>query len=141
VTVAAIIVAALLLSLFISFIAAIVHSSLNDVFRATEIWVALIASLVIVFVAFPKFQRSKDRAFLFLAIGALSFAYTATWSLLVSIKTPFVAIKWTRTSAEVYSVMRYVVHVAGYISYAWGVILIARRPGLRNADAPNHAAQ
>jgi hypothetical protein len=137
--VAAIFVAALLLTLFISFILGLVHSSLNNALRATELWVGLIANLVIVFVTFPKFQRTKDRAFLFLAIGALSFAYVTIWSLLLGIKTPFVAITWTRTSAELYSAMRFVVEVTGLISYMWGVVLIARRPSVRNADAPNQA--
>ena len=134
---AAIVVGALILLLFISFIASLVHSPLNTIFSAADGWAALIANLVVVFTAFPIFRLTKDRAFLFLAVGALAFAYGALWSLLLGIQPPVVApMRWSQGGVQLYYSMRHVVDIIGVTSYAYGVILLARHRRPSSADKP-----
>jgi len=131
----AIVVGALLLLLFISSVATMFHSSLYSVLSAADRWATLIANLVVVFVTFPAFRVTKDRAFLFLAIGALSFAYGTLFALLVGIKPPVVSpMKWSHTDVQLYYVMRCAVDVVGLTSYVWGVALVTRRARLRHAE-------
>lgn len=129
-----IVLSVLVLLLFVSFVASLGHSSLYNALSALDRWASLIGNLVVVFVTFPVFRRTKDRAFLFLAVGALCFAYSVLWSLLFGIQPPVVApVKWTYTSVQIYYVMRYAVHIIGLASYTWGVTLLARRSRLRSA--------
>jgi hypothetical protein len=131
----AIVVGPLLLLLFVSFIASLVHSPLYTIFSAADRWATLVANLVVVFATFPMFRLTKDRAFLFLAVGALSFAYGALWSLLVGMKPPVVApMKWSQAGVQLYYAMRHVVDIIGLASYTSGVVLVARHWRPRSAD-------
>jgi hypothetical protein len=125
---AAIVVGALLLLLFISFLASIFSSSLHSVLSGAEHWAAIIANLLVTFVAFPAFRRTKDRAFLFLAVAALCFAYLSLFSLLLGINPPVRAPqRWSHTEAQLYYAMHSAVYIIGLASYAFGITLLARR--------------
>ena len=122
------VLAILLLLLFISFVASIFHSSLYDVVSGAERWADIIANLVVMFVAFPAFRITKDRAFLLLAIGALCFAYGTLFSLLLGVKPPAITPrKWSHIEVQLYYGSRCAIDIIGLVCYAWGITLFARR--------------
>jgi len=116
-----------MLLLVATFIYTAVHASLLGTFRDGERLAELFANLFVAFYAFPAFTRSKDRAFLFLAFGAVCFAYGALFSLLLGVRPPATAWHASRAQAQWYYATRYAADVVGLILYAWGASSLARR--------------
>ena len=125
---AGVVVGVLLLLLFISFLASIFRSSLFSALSGAEHWATIIANLIVTFVAFPAFRKTKDRAFLFLAVAALCFAYESLFSLLIGMKPPVrTPQRWSHTEAQLYYAMHSAVFIIGLASYALGITLLVRR--------------
>jgi hypothetical protein len=132
---ALIVVAGLILLLFTGFIASAFHAPLFNTLRGIEWFTSLFANMVVVFYSFPAYTRTKNRAFLCLALAALSFAYGALFTLVLGVRPPATAWHVSHLQGQWYYATRYVTGTVGVILYAYGVASLARRG--RGSRAPN----
>jgi hypothetical protein len=125
--VSAALIAALVLLLVGTFIYTAFYSSLLGTLRDAGRLATFLCNLFVVFYAFPAFLRTKDRAFLCIAIAALSFGYSALFSILLGVGPPATARHTSHSEAEWYYAARYITDLAGLVLYAYGIISLARR--------------
>jgi hypothetical protein len=123
---AVLLLTALLLLLLISSILDVWRAPLLRVLHVAEYWAALIANSIVIFYAFPTFKRTRNRAFLYLGLAALSSAYGVIFTLLFGIGPPFSAAHWSRSDLHFYYAIRYIVYIVGVGLYARGIMLLAR---------------
>jgi hypothetical protein len=115
---------ALILILFISYVVAAFEKPSFAIVGSAERWAYFAANLVVACYCFPAFRASKQRAFLYLAFAALSFAYGALFSLLLGPRLPSPA---SRAHLLLYYGGRHFVETLGLVLYAVGVVSLARR--------------
>ena len=125
--VSATLIAALVFLLVGNFIYTAFHSSLLGTLRDAARLTTFLSNLLVVFYAFPAFLRTKDRAFLCIAIAALSFGYSALFSILLGVGPPATARHTSHSEAEWYYAARYITDLAGLVLYAYGILSLARR--------------
>jgi hypothetical protein len=86
----------------------------------------LFANLAVSFYCFAAFSTTKKRAFLWIAFAALSFGYSALFTLLLGVRPPATAWDVNRSGAAWYYGTRYIADLLGVCLYAYGVISLAR---------------
>ena len=123
---AGVLVGGLIVLLFVCSIIGTPETPLLARFSAIDRWTGFFANLIVVLYVFPTFKLTKDRAFLYLGFGALSFAYGALFSLLFGIRPPTTDGSLAHAQAQLYYATRYFADIIGLALYAWGVILLAR---------------
>lgn len=118
----------LILLLFVSSLIGTKDTPLLARFSAIDRWAGFFANLVVVFYVFPTFRLTKERAFLYLGFGALSFAYGALFSMLFGIRLPTTAAAGSFAHAQIqfYFATRYFADIIGVALYAYGIVLLAR---------------
>jgi hypothetical protein len=129
-----VLVGGLIVLMFVSSIIGTPDTPLLARFSAIDRWASFFANLVVVFYAFPTFNLTKDRAFLYLGFGALGFAYGALFSLLFGIRPPTTGSSLAHAQIQLYYATRYFADMIGLALYAWGVILLARTARRRKPE-------
>jgi hypothetical protein len=120
---AGMIVGALILLLFITYIAFWFQKPSLRIIGSVERWAYFIANLIVACYCFPAFKASRQRAFLYLAFAALSFAYGALFTLLFGPRLPSGT---SHVHLLVYYGGQHFVETVGLVLYAVGVISLAR---------------
>jgi hypothetical protein len=120
------ILAAVVLLLVAAFVLTAFHASALTTLDAAVHLIALFANSAISFYAFAAFRVTKNRAFLSIAFAALTFGYSALFSLLLGVRPPATAWHMTRSGVWWYYATRYVADLIGLTLYAYGVISLAR---------------
>ena len=118
------ILAVLVLLLFVAYVVDAFQRPSLAIFGAAEHWAYFIGNFVVACYCFPAFRITKDRAFLYLGLAALSFTYGALFTLLVGPQLPGPS---SRAQLVFYYAMRHFVETVGLVLYACGVVLLARR--------------
>ena len=117
----------LIVLLIILIVNAAFHSSLFNTLRNTERLATFLANVLVAFYAFPAFRRTKDRGFLLIGFAALMFSYGALFSLLFGMGPPAGAMRPIgHSEAQWYYSTLYLADLTGFVSYACGVLVIAR---------------
>ena len=124
----------LVLTLVFTFFYTVFHAPLLGTLRDAESLTAFFANLVVVFYAFPAFIRTKDHALLCVSLAALSFAYGALFTLLLSVRPPATAWHVAHVEGLWYYAARSATGIVGLVLYAYGVVSLVRRA--RVSDAP-----
>jgi hypothetical protein len=104
------------------------HSSLLGTLRDATPLFQFLGNLLVVFYAFPAFMRTKDRAFLCIAVAALGFGYLGLFSILFSVGPPATT-NWRMSHGEAhwYYTARYTIDLVGFVFYTYGIVSLARR--------------
>ena len=119
-----VVVGVLILFLFIGYVVDAVQRPRLAIVGVAERWAYLAANVIVACYCFPAFKATKQRAFLYLAFAALSFAYGSLFTLLFGERLPSPT---SRAQLLIYYGGRHFVETVGLVLYAWGVILLARR--------------
>lgn len=114
----------LILLLFIGYVGVAFQKPSVAIVGSAERWAYFAANLVVACYCFPAFRASKQRAFLYLAFAALSFAYCALFTLLLGPRLPSPA---SRVQLLLYYGGRHFVETVGLVLYAAGVVSLAKR--------------
>jgi hypothetical protein len=120
---AGLVVGALIVLLFITYVTFWFQKPSLRIVGSVERWAYFIANLVVTCYCFPAFRASRQRAFLYLAFAALSFAYGALFTLLFGPRLPPES---SRSQLLLYYGARHFVEIVGLVLYAAGVVLLAR---------------
>ena len=126
---AGLVLAALILLLFITYVVFWFQKPSLGIIGSVERWAYFIANLVVVCYCFPAFRASRERAFLYLAFAALSFAYGALFTLLFGPRLPP---GLSRTQLLIYYGGQHFVETVGLLLYALGVVSLARNAQRRS---------
>src|SRR2546427_12169295 len=110
--------AVLIVLLFVGYVIDAFHRPSLAIFGAVERWAYFFANVVVAFYCFPAFKASRQRAFLYLAFAALSFAYGALFTLLFG-QRPYPSPS-PRAEVLFYYGTRHFADTVGLVLYAWG---------------------
>ena len=89
------------------------------------------ANLIVVLYAFPAFTRTRDRAFLCIALAALMFGYGSLFTLLLGVRPPATAWHVGHIETQWYYATRYTTAIVGLVLYAYGIVGLIRRTSPR----------
>ena len=128
---AGLVLAALILLLFISYVMFWFQKPGLGIIGSVERWVYFIANVVVACYCFPAFRASRRRAFLYLAFAALSFAYGTLFTLLFGPRLPP---GLSRGQVLFYYGGKHFVEIAGLLLYAAGVVSLARNAQRRSEE-------
>lgn len=130
-------VGALILLLFITYVAHWFQKPSLGIVGSIESWAYFIGNVVVVCYSFPAFRASRQRAFLYLAFAALGFAYGALFMLLFGPRLPAGS---SRSQLVLYYGLQHLIQTVGLVLYAAGVVSLAR-DAQRRAMGSNKALQ
>jgi hypothetical protein len=117
------IVVALIVLLFITYLATWFQKPSTRIVGSIERWVYFIGNVVVACFCFPAFRASRRRAFLYLAFAALGFAYGALFTLLFGPRLPAGS---SHSQLVLYYGLQHLIQTVGLVLYAAGVISLAR---------------
>jgi hypothetical protein len=117
------IVAALIVLLFITYVAAWFREPSTRIVGSIERWICFVGNVVVACYCFPAFRVSRRRAFLYLAFAALGFAYGALFTLLFGARLPAGS---SRGQLTLYYGLQHLIQTVGLVLYAVGVVSLAR---------------
>ena len=117
------IIAALIVLLFITYVATWFQKPSTRIVGSIERWVYFIGNVVVACYCFPAFRASRQRAFLYLAFAALGFVYGALFTLLFGPRLPAGS---SHSQLVLYYGLQHVIQTVGLILYAAGVVSLAR---------------
>ena len=128
---AGLVVGALILLLFISYAVTWFQKPSLKIVGSIERWLYFAANLVVACYCFPAFRASRQRAFLYLAFAALSFAYGTLFTLLFGPRLPP---GLSRGQVLFYYGGKHFVEIVGLLLYAAGVVSLARNAQRRSNE-------
>ena len=128
---AGLVLAALILLLFISYVMFWFQKPGLGIIGSVERWAYFIANVVVACYCFPAFRASRQRAFLYLAFAALSFAYGTLFTLLFGPRLPP---GLSRGQVLFYYGGKHFVEIVGLLLYAAGVVSLARNAQRRSNE-------
>jgi hypothetical protein len=131
------IIAALIVLLFITYVATWFQKPSTRIVGSIERWVYFIGNVVVACYCFPAFRASRRRAFLYLAFAALGFAYGALFTLLFGPRLPAES---SRSQLVLYYGLQRLIQTVGLILYTVGVVSLAR-DAQRRAMRSNQSLQ
>ena len=120
---AGLIVGALILLLFISYVVTWFQKPSLKIVGSIERWLYFVANLVVACSCFPAFRATKQRPFIYLAFAASCFAYGTLFRLLFGPRLPT---GLPPSQLLVYYGAHHFVEIAGLVLYAVGVVSLAR---------------
>jgi hypothetical protein len=117
------IVAALIVLLFITYLATWFQKPSVRIVGSIERWVYFVGNVVVACYCFPAFRASKRRAFLYLAFAALGFAYSTLFTLLFGPRLPAGS---PNSQLLLFYGIQHLIDTVGLVLYAVGMVSLAR---------------